>query len=142
MRGTLFKAKSKDDGKWVEGYYVKLNWAADDLHVIIPENTEMYSGNIIDIIIEIDPDTICTVENDGWVPVEERVPEDGWEVLCCDDKAVYLVEYQADWDAPFGDIDGIIAWRPLPEPYWSEQEAAQRPEWQERMLHTFLGGHK
>lgn len=52
-----------------------------------------------------------------WIPVEEYEPEDGQEVLCCDDRVVYLVEYQADWDAPFGDMDGIIAWRPLPETY-------------------------
>lgn len=59
--------------------------------------------------------------NDGWIPVEERMPEDGQEVLCCDDTAVYLVEYEADWDAPFGDMDSIIAWRPLPEPYRPEE---------------------
>lgn len=28
-----------------------------------------------------------------------------------------------------------------PEPYQPDQAAAQRPEWQERILHTFLGGH-
>lgn len=58
--------------------------------------------------------------DDGWIPVEEYTPEDGQEVLCCDDKEVYLVEYQADWDAPFGDVDGVIAWQPLPEPYRPE----------------------
>lgn len=60
---------------------------------------------------------------DGWIPVEERLPEDGHEVLCCDNAAVYLVEYQADWDAPFGDMDDIIAWRPLPEPYRPKKES-------------------
>ena len=149
MRGTLFKAKSKDDGKWVEGYYVKLNWAADDLHVIIPENTEMYSGNNIDIIIEIDPDTICTIENDGWIPVEERVPEEeGYKVIVCRkqgniDTGIYS-PYTKQWF--IGNIGAlgkdIIAWRPLPESYRPEPAAAQRPEWKDRMLRTFLGGHK
>ena len=60
--------------------------------------------------------------NDGWIPVEERSPEDGDEVLCCDNRQIYLVEYQADWDAPFGDLDGIIAWSPLPEPYHPEKK--------------------
>lgn len=59
--------------------------------------------------------------NDGWIPVKEYAPEDGQEVLCCDDRAVYLVEYQADWDAPFGDLDGITAWRPLSKPYRPER---------------------
>ena len=55
--------------------------------------------------------------NTGWIPVEERLPEDGEEVLCSDGQNVFLVEYEADWDSEFGDLDGIIAWMPLPEPY-------------------------
>ena len=59
-------------------------------------------------------------KDDGWILVEERMPEDGQDVLCCDDKYVYFVEYQADLDAPFGDIDDIIAWMPSPELYRKE----------------------
>lgn len=59
--------------------------------------------------------------NDGWIPTEERMPEDGESVLCTDGKYVYLVEYDADLDAGFGDMDGIIAWQPLPEPYQPEK---------------------
>lgn len=58
--------------------------------------------------------------NGGWIPVEEQLPDDGKTVLCTDGDYVYLVEYDADWDAPFGDVDGIIAWQPLPEPYRPE----------------------
>ena len=58
---------------------------------------------------------------DGWIPVEEYLPEDGESVLCTDGKYVYLVEYDADLDAGFGDMDGIIAWKPLPEPYHPEK---------------------
>lgn len=32
-----------------------------------------------------------------------------------------LVEYDADLDAPFGDIDNIIGWQPSPEPYRPER---------------------
>lgn len=59
--------------------------------------------------------------NDGWIPVEKRLPEDGESVLCTDGEYVYLVEYDADLDAGFGDMDGIIAWQPLPEPYRPEK---------------------
>lgn len=59
--------------------------------------------------------------NEGWIPVEEYSPEDGKQVLCTDGKYTYLVEYDADLDAGFGDMDGIIAWRPLPEPYRPEK---------------------
>lgn len=53
----------------------------------------------------------------SWIPVEERLPEDCEEVLCTDGKYIFLTEYEADLDAGFGDIDGIIAWMPLPESY-------------------------
>lgn len=59
--------------------------------------------------------------NDGWIPCEERLPEDGQSVLCTDGKYAYLVEYDADLDAGFGDMDDIIAWQPLPEPYRPEK---------------------
>lgn len=58
----------------------------------------------------------------GWIPVEEYVPEDGNSVLCTDGKYIYLTEYDADLDASFGDIDGIIAWQPLPGSYISKKE--------------------
>ena len=76
--------------------------------------------------MNIAKDIIRKHMNDGWIPVEERLPEDGQEVLCCDDMAVYLVEYQADWDAPFSDLDGIIAWSPIPEPYRPERRSDEK----------------
>lgn len=58
--------------------------------------------------------------NDGWIPVEERLPCEGKTIFCTDGEYVYLVEYDADLDAGFGDMDDIIAWLPLPEPYWAK----------------------
>ena len=54
--------------------------------------------------------------NDGWIPVGERLPEDGKEVLCTDGKYIYLVEYDADLDAAFGEADGIYPNEYLAEP--------------------------
>ena len=59
--------------------------------------------------------------NDDWISVEERMPEDGETVLCTDGENIYLVEYDADLDAGFGDMDCITAWRPIPEPYRPER---------------------
>lgn len=64
-------------------------------------------------------------DNDGWIPCEECLPEDGESVLCTDGEYVYLVEYDADSDAGFGDMDNMIAWRPLPEPYRPKKGSVQ-----------------
>ena len=69
------------------------------------------------------------IPNDGWIPVEERLPETPKENLAFDNKPVelYLVdighEYpiRAFWNGK-NFVDGwsvlkAIAWRPLPEPY-------------------------
>src|SRR5699024_12131625 len=65
--------------------------------------------------------------NDGWISVEEP-PEDGQTVLCTDGEYVYLVEYDADLDAPFGDMDGITHWQPRPEPY-RPASGTDKPDW-------------
>jgi len=61
-------------------------------------------------------------ENDGWIPVDERLPEDGETVLCTDGEDIFLVEYEASLDVGFGDMDWITAWQPLPEAYRPEEE--------------------
>lgn len=53
----------------------------------------------------------------GWIVCEDALPDDGESVLVTDGEYVYLVEYDADLDVAFGDVDNIIAWRYLPEPY-------------------------
>ena len=64
--------------------------------------------------------------NDGWIPVEERLPEEslnsviGWDEYrerCC-----FAQYYNGKWmlRADREPIN-IIAWRPLPEPYKPKQ---------------------
>lgn len=53
-----------------------------------------------------------------WIPVEGATPDDCQEVLATDGQYVYLVEYDSDYG--YGDMDGITAWMPLPEPYRSD----------------------
>lgn len=75
-------------------------------------------------------------ENDGWIPVEERLPEEKKSVLVQWEKYdrhlnVTLTYLDVMWlddaeEKVFETINGVpngkvIAWRPLPEPYRPER---------------------
>ena len=63
--------------------------------------------------------------NDGWIPVEERLPEDGTYLCTLAGELCGIEEpftgmcgiEKGIWDEP----DCVIAWRPLPEPYRPER---------------------
>ena len=76
---------------------------------------------------------VGTDMNDGWIPVEERLPEEPKENPVFEDKPLelYLVDMggsyplRAFWNGKRF-TDGwstlkVIAWRPLPEPYKSKR---------------------
>lgn len=56
-----------------------------------------------------------------WIPVKERLPEETgyylttWQGIHSDVPVVRYNRY-CEWDRRF-EIDGVIAWMPLPEPY-------------------------
>lgn len=70
-------------------------------------------------------------ENGGWVPVEERLPEDGKSVLCCSDDERMMIgvlhkEYYVDFGIAVAEnynqiMHDVIAWQPLPESYRPER---------------------
>lgn len=78
----------------------------------IKENLPVAKVNAMLKVIDMQP------SHPQWNPVEIGVPEEGDEVLATDGKYVYLVEYDSDYG--YGDMDGITAWMPLPEPYRPE----------------------
>ena len=59
---------------------------------------------------------------DGWIPVEERLPEEGKEVLVTTDQGDVTFGYFCDGEA-YTDLepDYPIAWRPVPEAYRPER---------------------
>ena len=83
--------------------------------------------------------------NDGWIPVEEQLPKrtldekmnksykkylvfidsvDGWDI----DIAVYDFWNDKKWREVhdgYGEIENVIAWRPLPEPYRPERSEGE-----------------
>jgi len=54
MREILFKAKRKDNGEWVEGYYRRIPCMGLHGHYIMPQNPKNRLEQY-----EIDSDTIC-----------------------------------------------------------------------------------
>ena len=88
------------------------------------EHTTGYKAGQIDMVERI-KDIIRKHINDGWIPVEERLPEDG----------TYLCTFKGELcgiEEPFTGMCGIengvwdepgyvTAWRPLPEPYRPER---------------------
>ena len=83
-----------------------------------------YAAGALDMANAI-KDIIRKHMNDGWISVEESLPENGKTVLCTDGENIYLVEYDADLGAGFGDVDCITAWRPLPDPYRPERSEGE-----------------
>lgn len=55
-----------------------------------------------------------------WIPVSERLPEKGKQVLCCNRKGSVFtsaITYKDTRMIAFGQHCDVIAWMPLPEPY-------------------------
>ena len=68
--------------------------------------------------------------NDGWIPVEERLPENGHSVLICGihgwiDVGWYI---RGTWRTGFSAaeiVKEVVAWMPLPEPYKPERREGE-----------------
>ena len=96
------------------------------------ERTESVIGDIIHSHMD-------EAENDGWISVDERLPEEKTEVLCCFEDGTVQTLWQ-DWKRDgFGDyLDDdlnptqVIAWQPLPAPYKPKKVENQRNRTEER----------
>jgi uncharacterized phage protein (TIGR01671 family) len=60
VREILFKAKKKNNGEWVEGYYVKSRYyEGGTIHLIVDTENEYDDYDRFSLRYEIDPDTLC-----------------------------------------------------------------------------------
>ena len=75
--------------------------------------------------------------NDGWIPVEERMPDNNEDVLVTTDMGLIASGYvtHGKWITD-QEPDYPIAWRTYPEPYHPEYET-KKPDWREDMLRKF-----
>lgn len=66
------------------------------------------------------------VQTDRWIPVSERLPEKGKQVLCCNKHGSVFTStityIGSNRLVSFGQHHEVIAWMPLPEPYKAERE--------------------
>ena len=96
MREILFKAKRKDNGEWVEGYYVYCR----KRHYILPVlNKAIGFDEREDEWVEVDPDTICQ-----YTGLTDKNGEKIWENDICDRKEKHpeIVTYnKGDWQLDY-----------------------------------------
>lgn len=133
MQEILFSAKRIDNGYTVYGYHIKDGVTGK--HFIVAEGSMLHESDKVGeegllnfVAFEVDEDTI-SVTDDGWIPVEERMPEkDGYylvqvsEKLPNEDYSDRVVVLYSEEDKDFMSYSRlIVAWRPLPEPYRPER---------------------
>ena len=140
------KAPEEHDGHWY-----KILEEIDETIERYGENPYI-DGKVTDICygLNIAKDIIRKHMNDGWISVEERLPEISRTPEEDDEcpefnvtirgaeEATTLKYSSADgtWFDDNGYVYDVIAWRPLPEPYRQETET-EKPDWRQDMLKKF-----
>ena len=81
----------------------------------------LYVADVLEMLEQLQGDLEQDEKENGWIPVSERLPEDGTYITTLDGELVGQEEpftgmngiENGKWD----DEDCVIAWMPLPEPY-------------------------
>lgn len=87
------------------------------------------------------------IEKDGWIPVDERLPEVGEYVLGTTKYSEVLI-FRYGWNSPHtkkmflhmcgAAASGITAWMPLPDPYRTEDCCGEyKQDWKAGFMQRF-----
>ena len=129
LEKIIEKMKEIKDGNRKEKIYAKYPPNGRDQEILnaYSQGYEDGTDNFYNAIV----DDIRKHMNDGWIPVEERMPEDGTYLCTLKGELCGIEEpftgmcgiENGIWDEP----DCVIAWRPLPEPYRPEVGGVEKP---------------
>ena len=98
--------------------------------LFIPEITsEMFRNGCLESIEALMAEgEIYDIEHTKWIPVSERLPEDGTWAIFTDGSKISVERYKVDIIDHFFpqgrwfEFDDVVAWMPLPESYKAESE--------------------
>lgn len=128
LEKILEEMRGIKDGNRKENLYAKYPPNSKDREVLnaYSQGYEDGTDNFYNAVVDI----IRKYMNDGWIPVEERLPEkpeNGYQepeynVMIKDAIIPTTLKFtsKGKWKDDLGQEYEIIAWRPLPEPYRPE----------------------
>ena len=103
-REIIFKAKRKDNGEWVEGYYLNIAKINPFICTGKIKLDGAVKGVIAPEMYEIDPDTLCQ-----YTGLTDKNGKKIWENDICDRKEKYpeIVTYnEGDWQLDYSYVFG------------------------------------
>ena len=108
--------------KAIKEFESELEWAKLNMYPYVSEQK-----------VEANKIAIKAIEQTTWIPVSERIPEKGRQILCCNkygsiftSAVTYIKEDEYGHKlAYFGKHYEVIAWMPLPTPYEPQEESEE-----------------
>lgn len=148
LEKIIEKMKEIKDGNRKEKIYTKYPPNGRDQEILnaYSQGYEDGTDNFYNAIV----DNIRKHMNDGWIPVEERMPEapemedeyPEFNVMIEGAKTPTTLQYTHEriWVDDYGNVYNVIAWQPLPEPYIPRNQNKPEdhyPEWRTKFLGKF-----
>lgn len=120
----LFEGKTIDEGILIEGYYVKAEYDENTAHLIYVNLVDIKSGIKISHPYEVAESSVRQIKPvEGWVSVEDRLPENENDVLayvfyekCANEEIIIIWRNMTTLNWMSERTLDVTYWMPLPEP--------------------------